>query len=266
LPRDKTHGYYAGGAIANLDIHEKIFGKDCERVIFPKKEEFKVQAEFYQKISNNIFAVPCFGGLFDVIWQSMGFNRFAKEFRKKTPFIKKVIKDRAYILQKQMEILVEATGNQIGVINILDDIAFKGRLMIKPEEFYEYFGKEYEKIVKIAKDAGLHIMMHSDGDVTEVIPYLQKIGFEGLQGWEGGADPYFIAKNYPDFIVVGFGDVSEVLPYGTKEQIVKHVKMLMDALKGTKHYIFGPSTVIVEKIPLRNVQIFMEAAKKFGEY
>jgi len=260
------HSYYSGGAIINLEIHEKLFGKDCENIIFPKPQEYKIQADFYKKISDIIFPVPCFGGLFDVIWQSMGFNLFAKEFKRKSNFIKKVIKDRSFVLKVQMEKLVEATGSEIGIVCILDDIAFKGRLMIKPEEFYEYFGYEYEKIVKIAKDAGLHVILHSDGNVSDVIPYLKKIGFEGLQGWEGGADPKYIAENYPDFIVIGFGDVSEILPFGSKEQIINHAKNLIDTFRETKHYIFGPSTVITGAIPYENIKIFIETAKLYGKY
>ena len=78
--------------------------------------------------------------------------------------------------------------------------------------------------------------------------------------------PYYINDIFPDFIVVGFGDVHEILPFGTPEQIDAHVKNLMDALKDNRHFIIGPSTVIFKEIPLKNVQIFIESIKKYGKY
>ena len=48
--------------------------------------------------------------------------------------------------------------------------------------------------------------------------------------------------------------------------IFNHVKELMDALKENRHFIIGPSTVIYEGIPYRNVEYFIEASRYFGKY
>jgi uroporphyrinogen-III decarboxylase len=108
--------------------------------------------------------------------------------------------------------------------------------------------------------------MHSDGDVTIMIPVLEKIGFCGVQGWEGGADPRIINEKYPNFVVNGFGDISQIIPFGSKEEIFSHVKDLMDALKENRHFIIGPSTVIYEGIPFENVEFFIEASMQYGKY
>jgi uroporphyrinogen-III decarboxylase len=60
--------------------------------------------------------------------------------------------------------------------------------------------------------------------------------------------------------------VGDVLPFGTPKEIDAHVKSLMDALKENRHYVCGPSTVIVKEMPLKNVQLFMSAIKKYGKY
>ena len=68
------------------------------------------------------------------------------------------------------------------------------------------------------------------------------------------------------FVVIGFGDVSDVLPFGTTQQIEIHVKTLMDALKENRHFIIGPSTVIYRTIPLQNVTTFLRAVHHYGKY
>ncbi|MCK4238904.1 MAG: hypothetical protein KAX33_07270, partial [Candidatus Lokiarchaeota archaeon] len=161
---------------------------------------------------------------------------------------------------------IEATGRRGKILNILDDVAYKGRTMISSERWEQDFLNYYKEINSIISDAGMIPQVHTDGDPTELIPSLQKAGFRGLQGWEGGCDPFYINEHFPDFVVIGFGDVSDVFPYGTPEHVDNHVKKLMEALKDNRHFILGPSTVIFKKIPLENVKTFMTAAIKYGKY
>jgi len=118
----------------------------------------------------------------------------------------------------------------------------------------------------MVKDAGMNVINHTDGDITELVPGLVRAGFEGVQGWEGGADPHEIAEKYPDVVVIGFGDVGGVLPFGTEEEIKEHVNNLMDALKKNRRFVLGPSTVIFEKHPIKNVRLFMKYGKELGTY
>jgi hypothetical protein len=57
-----------------------------------------------------------------------------------------------------------------------------------------------------------------------------------------------------------------VLPFGSKQEIFNHVKELMNALKENRHFIIGPSTVIYEGIPYKNVIYFIEASRHYGKY
>ena len=255
--------YYSGGAVKNLDILNKM--KENLRII-DASESIKKTIEFYKQVSPIIFPVPMIGGIFDTVWQAMGFTTFSKNYRKNTKLYREIIKHYATITKINIEKIIEATSNQGRIINILDDVAFKGHLMISPERWNQDIGPYYKEIVKIIHDAGMHAIIHTDGDITELVPSLINVGFEGLQGWEGGANPEYIADKFPEFVVIGFGDVGDVLPFGTLKQIEAHVKGLMDALKQNRHYIFGPSTVVFKEMPLENVKYFVELGKKLGEY
>ena len=196
----------------------------------------------------------------------MGMSLFSRHFRKRTKLYRELIKFYAEILKINIEGLIEATGGSGKLVNILDDVAFKGQPMISPERWDQDYLPAYKEINSIISDARMIPQKHSDGDVTKLIPSFQKAGFLGLQGWEGGADPFFINDKFPEFVVIGFGDVSEILPFGTYEQVDAHVRQLMDALKENRHFVLGPSTVIFKEIPLENVRAFMNAAKKYGKY
>jgi uroporphyrinogen-III decarboxylase len=206
------------------------------------------------------------GGIFDTMWMAMGMKEFGRNYAKRTKLYYQTIQFYGEIMAKHIEGIINAVGNRTGVICIGDDVAFKGRTMISPERWEEDIGPYYKTVCDMMNDAGIIPLMHTDGDITDLVPAFQRVGIRGVQGWEGGADPQFINDHFPDFYVIGFGDVGQVLPFGTPEQIDAHVKGLMNALKENRHYIFGPSTVIVKEMPLQNVQLFMSAGLKYGQY
>lgn len=255
--------YYQGGYIHNLEILDEL-RTSLKRV--DKSEQIKKTINYYEKISPLIFPVLIVDGIFDKVWRSMGMILFSRNFKKRTKLYKELIKFYAEITEINIKGLIEATGGRGKVLNILDDVAYKGRTMISPERWNQDFFSYYKQITSIISDAGMIPQIHTDGDITELITLFQKAGFQGLQGWEGGANPNYINENFPDFVVIGFGDVSYILPYGTKEEIINHVKKLMSALKENRHFIIGPSTVIFKEIPLQNVKVFLNAAKKYGKY
>ncbi len=262
-PPMRKLGYYERGLFFSLENLYKV--KETFRKA-DDSEEIRKLMNYYEKISPYIFPVLAFGGIFDTLWQSMGFNNFAYHYHKNTKLYQEVIKYFAELTRIRIEAVIEVTGSLAGIININDDIAFKGRPMISPQRWEQDIGKYYKEICSIVRDAGMKTSLHSDGDVTMMIPALKKVGFSGLQGWEGGADPRIINDKYPDFVVNGFGDISHIIPYGSKEDIFSHVKDLMDALKENRHFILGPSTVIYEGIPFENVESFIEASHRYGKY
>ncbi len=259
----KGSTFYNKGLLFNQDNLDNLKANTQK---FDNSEAIKQTIDLYEEVSDKIFPVVMVGGIFDRVWMGMQMKYFSRHYRKKTKLYKDIVKFYAQVMKWNVEGLIEATGGRAGVVNILDDVAFKGRLMISPERWEEDYGPHYKEICDIISDAGMIPQVHTDGDVTELIESFQKVGFRGLQGWEGGVDPYYVNENFPDFVVIGFGDVSHVIPHGTKDEIEEHVKELMDALKENRHYIFGPSTVVQADDPLENVRYFMECGKRYGQY
>lgn len=255
--------YYEGGYIKNLEILNEI---KASLKIIENQELINKVITRYEKISPKIFPVLMVDGIFDRVWKSMGIKDFSYHFKKRTVLYQELIEFYAYLTQTNILGLINATGSRGKVVTLLDDVAYKGYSMISPERWEKDFMPYYKKINSIISDANLISQIHSDGDPTELIPSFKKAGFRGLQGFEGGCDPVYINERFPDFVIIGFGDVSYTLPYGTSDQIELHVKELLDVLKENRHFILGPSTVIFKEIPLENVRKFMKAARNYGKY
>jgi len=259
----KRSPYYEGGFIHSIEILDEL---KSNMKFFDKSKDIQKVVNNYEKFSKKIFPILMLDGIFDRVWKSMGITQFSKHYRKNSDLYIALIKFYAEITELNLVGLVNATQDKTRIINILDDLAFKGRSFIPPDRWKRDIMPSYKKITSLIKDAGLIPQIHSDGDITELISLLQEAGFQGLQGWEGGCNPYYINDNFPEFVVIGFGDVSNILPYGSKENIINHVKDLMMALKENRHFVIGPSTVCHEKIPLESIKCFNLAAEKFGRY
>ncbi|MFX0106558.1 MAG: uroporphyrinogen decarboxylase family protein [Candidatus Hodarchaeota archaeon] len=255
--------FYEGGFINSIDILDDLW-TNLKKI--DNSEYIKKIIELHEKLAPLIFPILTVDGIFDRVWKSMGITHFSLNFQKKTKLYYKLIKFYTELAKLNIEGLIEATGERGKVITILDDVAFKGRSMISKERWNQDFLPYYKNIISIIVDSNLIPLIHTDGDPTDLIPSFQKAGFRGLQGWEGGANPQFINDNFPDFVVIGFGDVSYILPYGDHIKVEEHVKYLIDIFKENRCFIIGPSTVIFQEIPLNNVRAFIRAAEKYGKY
>jgi hypothetical protein len=255
--------FYEGGYIKNLDILNEI---KANVKIIDNFELINRTISRYETLSPLIFPILTVDGIFDRVWKSMGMADFSYHFRKNTNLYKELIEYFASLTKINVQGLIDTTGGRGIVVTLLDDIAYKGRLTISPERWERDIMPYYKEINAILSDANIISQIHTDGDATELIPSLMKAGFRGLQGFEGGCKPSQINETFPEFVVIGFGDVSYTLPYGTQDEIKTHVKTLLDILKENRHFIIGPSTVVFKEIPLQNIIKFIEVAKQYGKY
>ncbi|MCK4380606.1 MAG: hypothetical protein KAW51_05650 [Candidatus Lokiarchaeota archaeon] len=255
--------YYEGGFMDSIEILEELW---TNLKLVDNSNYLTKTINYYEKLAPSIFPILTIDGIFDRVWRSMGMPIFAKNFQKNTELYRRLIEFYAELTKINIEGLINATGDRGKVIALLDDVAFKGRSMISKERWNQDFLPRYKEILSIIYDAKLIPIIHTDGDPTELILSFQSAGFRGLQGWEGGADPQYINDNFPNFVIIGFGDVSHVLPFGDQEQVEEHIKSLIRIFKENRHFIIGPSTVIFQEIPLRNVRTFINAVRKYGKY
>ncbi|MBN2155566.1 MAG: hypothetical protein JW776_05950 [Candidatus Lokiarchaeota archaeon] len=264
----QSGGYYKRGYVDSLEVLDRLRSNmKVRNMVIGNRELFRQ----YNAISNFVYPILQVEGIFDRVWRAMGMELFSRHFKKNTKLYRELVRFYAEIAEINTQGIIDAILSlgkkcKIKVITLLDDVAYKGRSMISPTRWREDYLSYYKKITAMISDANLIPQVHTDGDVTQLVSLFQEAGFLGLQGWEGGTDPAFINENFPDFVVIGFGDVSQVLPFGTASEVIAHVKDLMDALKQNRHFIIGPSTVMYKGIPLENVTTFIRATHNYGKY
>jgi len=156
--------------------------------------------------------------------------------------------------------------NGCSVMAYPEDLGMQVGPMISPDLFRRYIKPSYQKIIKPARDAGIPIHMHSDGDIRSLVDDIVDSGVEmvNLQDLVNGID--WIADKFKGKVCVELDiDRQKITPYGTPAQIDALIKEEVSKI-GTKEgglcMIYG----LYPGCPIENVKALMDAMEKYAFY
>ncbi len=93
-------------------------------------------------------------------------------------------------------------------VTIAEDMSYNGGPMISEEHFDEFIAPYYRQIVPRLQEWNAPAIVDTDGDVTMMVPWLQREGIRGVLPLErqAGVDGMAIRREFPDFLMVGHFD------------------------------------------------------------
>ena len=145
-----------------------------------------------------------------------------------------------------------------------EDLGMQKGPMIPPELFRRYIKPAYQRLMKPAKDAGVPLHMHSDGDIRSLADDLIDSGVEiiNLQDLVNGID--WIAERFRGRICVDLDiDRQKITRFGTPAQIDELIREEVTKLalpEGGLCMIYG----LYPGIPLENVKALMDAMERYS--
>ena len=147
-----------------------------------------------------------------------------------------------------------------------EDLGMQVGPMLSPEHFKKYIKPSYERLIKPAKEKGLFIHMHSDGDIRTLVDDIIDGGVEiiNLQDLVNGID--WIANKFAGKTCVELDiDRQNITVNGTPkdvEALIRKEVTTIGSKAGGLMMIYGlyPGT------PLANVKALMDAMEKYMGY
>jgi uroporphyrinogen-III decarboxylase len=255
--------FYQGGYWTSPEVRYEKFPKR----IPPKQEVFDRFRKIYlEKVirEDKIYVLPIINGLHEGNWLSLGYRTFAKELRKPTGFLERTIDD---LHKANIEICKQFLDiDSEMVIAFTDDIAQKGRLMIAPQYYAKYYLPRYKELFNLIHKRGGRTMFHTDGDISELIPYYIEAGLDMLQGLEpaAGVDLPALNVKYGDKIAWnGNIDVSRLLWKGTPAEVKAESEHILSEVAPSNNIAFGPCTDIMAFHPVENIETMYSVAYAF---
>ena len=147
-----------------------------------------------------------------------------------------------------------------------EDLGMQVGPMLSPDMFKRYIKPAYDRIMKPARDKGIPIHMHSDGDIRTLVDDIVDSGVEviNLQDLVNGID--WIAEKFRGRICVDLDiDRQKITPYGTPAEIdalIREEVAKISTPEGGLCMVYG----LYPGVPLENAEAVMDAMEKYAFY
>jgi len=93
-------------------------------------------------------------------------------------------------------------------MTVAEDMSYNHGPMCSKEQFDEFIGPYYRELVPKLKEYGITVLVDTDGDITELVPWMLEVGVEGFLPLErmAGVDVAQLRRDYPELRMVGAFD------------------------------------------------------------
>lgn len=267
LDNGLSYTWYLGGW---LDRKEKLVAWFNE---YGWPHEHKVRAldlqayEAFQRDWSDQFCLHLAiggAGLYEKTWFMMGQARFVYYARRDPAFLLRVINS---IKQMQLNLIEEIKRARPAIVWCADDLGQKGRALMSPAFHRKFFGAARREIfAKVHEETDAKIIMHSCGNIVELLPDLVEWGLDGWQSMEPASevDHAAVKRKFGDRMSFwGAIDTSRVLPFGTTAEICEHVRRQVERLGSGGGYVAGPAHDYLN-VPVDNAIAMRDAILEFG--
>jgi uroporphyrinogen-III decarboxylase len=169
---DHFFGHIAGGYFAQVAAAARLLGLSLVGVDL---NGCTCSADAVSGGLDDYFVVGCLNGPFSRVIELQGFFKaMVSVYRDRGLF-----QDAADLFVAEVERTARnASGRGFQALAITDDIAGNGGLFFSPDYFADTMWSVYRQAALIAKEMGLRVFFHSDGDTRKVIDLLIKAGYD----------------------------------------------------------------------------------------
>ena len=118
----------------------------------------------------------------------------------------RILKDLADYQLRLLERVYEVLTPDF--MTFAEDMSYNKGPMISEELFNTFLAPFYHRVVPFLREHGTKVIMDSDGDISRMIPWMQRVGIEGVLPLErqAGVDIGKLRQQYSDFLFIGAFD------------------------------------------------------------
>lgn len=148
------------------------------------------------------------------------------------------------------------------------DIADKHQPLFSPAFLRREFFPRLRRLVEAWHSHGIKVIFHSDGNLRPLLEDFRKAGVDGLNPLEPLACMYAgeIRREQPDWILVGGIDASQLLPFGSTEEVRARVRQTIREAGARGRLWLGSSTEIHPAVSVQNVLAMWDEVERSGYY
>jgi uroporphyrinogen decarboxylase len=209
------------------------------------------------------FVVPNFGMcLFERAWSLRGFDAFLMDMAERPEWVEQLF-DRIASIQIRLAQRFIAAGVDGGYFG--DDYGAQRSMLFSPRTWRRLVKPRLARMFSPFTDAGLPVILHSDGDIKAILPDLVEIGLTTLNPVQPEVmDHAWLAREYGQKLSF-YGGIStqSVMPQDDTELVRKATIDCAQVLAATgTGLVLGPSHRMQSDIPVANVDAMLDAFRQ----
>jgi uroporphyrinogen decarboxylase len=206
------------------------------------------------------------GGIFTRVWRIMGFGPFCYALSDEPDLIEAMFRRVGDTQLAVFRRIVEM--DQIGAMWYGDDLAYATGTMVDPDLLRRHLYPYLREMGTLCRACDLPFIIHSDGDLRQILPDLIDCGFDAIHPIEPKAmDSREIKETYGDQLcLLGNVEIGEILTEGTPEDVEAEVKERIRTLAPGGGYAVGSSNTVAHFVKLENFKAMVRATRKYGRY
>lgn len=252
----QTEGYWH----ASAPLAES---QDLQACVWPDPDDPHVLDEAARAMTadgGEHFVAPNFGMcLFERAWSLRGFNTLLIDLLVEPAWVEELL-DMIVDIQLRLARRFIALGVDGGYFG--DDYGAQRGMLFSPALWRQMFKPRLARMFAVFREAGLPVILHSDGDIREILPDLVDIGLTALNPVQPEVlEHTWLQREFGQQLAF-YGGLSTqtVLPRGTPQEVHEATRACSRALapEGTG-LLLGPSHRMQSDIPVANVDAMLHA-------
>jgi len=264
-PNQTANGFYVD--LADSPLQNAASEADLDRHLWPTPDLWD-----YTVLPGQIQAADAYWtwahsrGIFEISWFLRGFENFLLDLAAEPEFAAAVM-DRVqrYLFDRTRRILKAGRG-RVDMIEYNDDVGSQKGMLISPNLWRQFLKPRMAEFVRLCKNCGARVRYHSCGSIRPIITDLIEIGVDILNPVQTAAvdmDIFALKRDFGQKISFDGGiDTEHLLPQGTRDEVYKEVRRIIETVGQHGGYILAPSHVFQPDVPLENTLAVFEAAKE----
>jgi uroporphyrinogen-III decarboxylase len=254
---------YRQGLLTTPELWEAWPHPDPEKFY---KTQYRVFADLQKRYGERIYLMgSLISGLWESASQGMGLAAFSVALRRNPDFVRRMVKYYETIFLTTIRATADA-----GMPGLVygDDMAYKTGPQTSPRVLDDFFGPSLRRITAEAHKRGLKIIIHSCGNVYQLLDLFADWGFDGVHALEptAGMDLAEVKKRVGKrMCIFGNLDITRVMSQGTQDEVEAAVKSALQAAAQDGGFIMA-MTHSHNAVKVKNTRWMIEYTHRYGVY
>jgi uroporphyrinogen decarboxylase len=238
-------------SIRNLKIPDIYSGNRFDKV-----------REDIEKYGKSYIVAAGVSTLFRKAWILCGYSKFLEALYLDRVFVEDLL-DR--LLEFYKTLVKKYVELGVDIIELGGDLGTEESMMISPDLWREIFKPRLSKIIIENKKEGVYFYLHSDGNITSIIPDLIEIGIDILNPIQPECmDPKNIKEQFGDKLTLhGTMSLQKTFTQGKRNDIRDEILDRIKYCGRDGSLILAPSNAFTIDIPITNILYFYDFIKNY---